>query len=202
MEDDSFREAMFALLNGRDAPNVGVGEDVEFIATTRGELRHDASSWPCLKPVFDVGLERVLLTGAQDDFVPNGEVLLAVCGWPALRVGGRSSFHVQVHLPLSAAKGFFFAGIFADWRMAVFGEALMWEHDQFLGTTAFRVHVDHELQTERFDFAEATIGDFDVIRFGRGQHDSRVSELCGGALAQLRYECGGKCRHVRWFSAQ
>jgi hypothetical protein len=86
---------------------------------------------------------------------------------------------------LATAEGFFFAGVVADGRMAVFGEDLVGKHDQFFGATASGVDIDDQLQAKGLDFAEATISDFDLRDLGWGQDNPGAGKLGGGALAEL-----------------
>src|SRR4051794_13289043 len=104
-----FSSRQLALVaNYRRAPDLRVGEDVKLVAAAGGELGHHRAIRSRLEPVQGIGIDRVLLTGPQYDFVPGGISLLTPGGRAAGRRGGWLAFDVQINKALAAAESLFF----------------------------------------------------------------------------------------------
>src|SRR5512133_1491257 len=80
--------------NLRGALDFRVHEDIRLIAALCGELRDDRSFVPSLKPVRCVRRQCILLTGLQDNFMPDVVGLFTSLWWASLGIWRRLTWHI------------------------------------------------------------------------------------------------------------
>jgi len=127
--------------------------------------------------VESVRSDGVLVSGSQDDLVPDLEISLVLFRGPRPRLRRPVAGHVEIDLSEAAAEGLLLADVpVVDRGVLVLRAGLAGEEDHFLGAVAVVVLVDCDLEADVPEVTESEVGHLDVVLFKGREDDPRLPE--------------------------